>query len=155
MIGIGDKAPDLPLRTDEGTPISLQDFRGRGTAVFLLGRAFSPTVERLFEVLTRNINRFMTLDISPIAVLGETADILAQYRSHNDVPFLLMSDENLHLHMTLGRDKDNAPMVWLIDKDGVILDMLPILPPSELVAVVVDRAQRLIAPSRKPDLDTE
>jgi peroxiredoxin len=155
MIGIGDKAPDLPLRTDEGTPLSLHDFKGRGIAVFLLGATFTPTVERLFEVLTRNINRFMALDISPIAVLGETAENLEQYRNHNDVPFLLMSDDKLRLHAILGRNKDNAPMVWLIDKDNVILDMLPMLPPSELVAVAVDRAQRLITPSPKPDLDTE
>ena len=69
-----------------------------------------------------------------------------------DVPFLLMSDEKLRLHNALGREKQNAPMVWIVDKDGVVLDMLPMLPPSELVSVAVDRAARLtrsrgIAPS--------
>ncbi len=155
MIGIGDKAPALPLRTDEGTPLSLEDLKGRATAVFLLGKAFSPTVERLFEVLTRNINRFMVLDLSPVAVLGETVEHLEQYRNHNDVPFLLMSDEKLKLHAAFEHAGDNSPMVWLVDKDGIILDMLPMLPPSELVAVVADRAARLITPSPKSDSDMD
>jgi len=143
MIAIGDTIPELELRTDEGTPLSLQDLKGRGTAVFLLGPSFSPTVERLFEVLTRNVGRFLSLDISPVAVLGESVEQLAAYRSHNDVPFLLMSDEHLRLHRALGREKENAPMVWIVDKTGKVLDMLPMLPPSELVAVAVDRAARL------------
>jgi thioredoxin-dependent peroxiredoxin len=143
MIGIGDKVPDFQLRTDEGTPLSLPDLKGRGTAVFLLGTTFTPTVERLFEVLARNVERFLALDISPIAVLGESVDSLAGYRSHNDVPFLLISDDKLHLHGSLGHGKENAPMVWLIDKTGTVIDMLPMLPPSELISVAVDRAARL------------
>lgn len=143
MIGIGDKVPDMQLRTDEGTPLSLEDLKGRGTAVFLLGAAFSPTVERLFEVLTRNVGRFLALDISPVAVLGETVEHLTEYRHRNDVPFLMMSDEKLRLHAAFGNDKENAPMVWIVDKEGKILDMLPMLPPSELVSVAVDRAARL------------
>ena len=150
MIGIGDKVPDLQLRTDEGTPLSLQDLKGRGFAVFLLGATFTPTVERLFEVMTRNVGRFLALDISPVAVLGESVDNLANYRNRNDVPFLLLSDDKLQLHILLGNEKENAPMVWLADKDAQILDMLPMLPPSELVSVTVDRAARL---TRKNDAD--
>ena len=143
MIGIGDKVPDMQLRTDEGTPLSLQDLQGRGTAIFLLGASFTPTVERLFDVLTRNVGRFLAIDISPVAVLGENVEQLADYRGRNDVPFLLMSDESLRLHMALGHGKQNAPMVWIVDNGGSVLDMLPMLPPSELVSVAVDRAARL------------
>ena len=149
MIGIGDSVPDLQLRTDEGTPLSLLDLKGRGFTVFLLGAAFTPTVERLFEVMTRNIGRFLALDISPIAVLGESVDNLTDYRSRNDVPFLLLSDEQLQLHAVLGNEKENAPMVWLVNNEAKILDMLPMLPPSELISVTIDRAARL---TRKNDV---
>jgi peroxiredoxin Q/BCP len=142
MIGIGDQVPELELRTDEGTPLSLQDMRGRRMAIFFLGGTFSPTVERLFEVLSRNVGRFLSLDISPVAVLGETVENLATYRSHNDVPFLLISDEHQQFQKLLGAAGEKAPAVWIVNAKGVVLDMLPMLPPTELVSVAVDRGAR-------------
>ena len=91
MITIGDTVPEIKLRTDEGTPLSLADLKGRAFVLFMLGETFSPTVERLLNALSKNVNRFLTLDVSPIAVLGDTVENLADYRDHYEAPFLLMS----------------------------------------------------------------
>lgn len=142
MIQIGDKIPNIELRTDEGTPLSLTDLKGRALAVFLLGEAFSPTTERLIHVLSEYAETFLAEDVSPIPVSGQSARHLAQFREQNDVPFLLISDQNLLLHRTL-RDKDgNGVNVWLLDAEGVVIDTIPVLPPTELTRVVLERIRR-------------
>jgi peroxiredoxin len=144
MIVKGDKVPELTLRTDEGTPLSLTDLKGRSLAVFLLGETFSPTVERLFEVLTRNISRFLSLEVSPVVAIGESVESLATYRSEHDVPFLMMSDVANRLHQAMGNLGGSSPAVWLVNRDGTVLDVIPMLPPTELVSVAVERASRVM-----------
>ena len=145
MIGKGDKVPDCAMRTDEGTPLSLTDLKGRSLAVFMVGDSFSPTVERLFDVLTRNVSRFLSLDVSPVAVIGETVESLSTYRDRHDVPFLLVSDPMRILHDSMGSLGETAPAVWLINRESTVLDVIPMLPPTELVSVTVDRAARVMA----------
>lgn len=144
MIVKGDKVPDLTLRTDEGTPLALTDLKGRSLAVFLLGETFSPTVERVLDVLTRNISRFLSLEVSPVVAIGESVDSLATYRAEHDVPFLIISDERNRLHQAMGNLGGTSPAVWLVNKAGIILDVIPMLPPTELVSVAVERASRVM-----------
>ena len=144
MIGKGDKVPEYAMRTDEGTPLALTDLKGRSLAVFMLGETFSPTVERLFDVLSRNVSRFLSLDVSPVAIIGETVESLATYRDHHDVPFLLISDPANRLHDLMGTLGGGSPAVWLVSRDSTVVDVIPMLPPTELVSVAVDRATRVM-----------
>ncbi|MDJ0766194.1 MAG: redoxin domain-containing protein [Myxococcota bacterium] len=142
MIQIGETVPDMGVRTDEGTPLSLADLKGRAIAIFLLGESFSPTGERLLSVLADSADQFMAFDMSPIPILGETADSLADYREANDVPFLLISDKELRLHKHLRGDDGEGVGVWIVDTQGKIIDTIPVLPPTELTRVVLERIAR-------------
>jgi peroxiredoxin len=144
MIGKGDRVPDHAMRTDEGTPLALSDLKGRNLAVFMLGATFSPTVERLFDVLTRNVSRFLSVDVSPVAVIGETVESLATYRDQHDVPFLLISDTTQTVHDLMGSLGGGSPAVWLVNRESMVIDIIPMLPPTELVSVAVDRATRVM-----------
>lgn len=42
MLRVGDKAPDFRLKTDEGTTLSLADFRGRPVVLFFFPKANTP-----------------------------------------------------------------------------------------------------------------
>ena len=149
MITTGDTVPDIELRTDEGTPLSLADLKGRALCLFLLGSAFTPTVERLLDLISKNVSRFFSLNISPIAVLGESADHLGDHREEKDAPFILIADERFALHECFrGRD-DNLAAVWLVGEEGVVLDVVPMLPPTELLGVTLDRTSRALGVHRQ------
>ncbi len=143
MIRAGETIPDVELRSDEGTPIALPDFKGRGLVVFLLGDAFSPTVERLLRVLAENTKQFMEMNFSPIAALGEPASQLVKFRKQNDVPFLLVSDLSFALHTGLRGDDGEGVAAWIVSDESIVLDVVPTLPPTELVNVVLGRLEKL------------
>jgi peroxiredoxin len=144
MIAIGDKIPETKLRTDEGTPLALTDLKGRAFVLFVLGPSFTPTVERLLDELSKNVSRFLSLDVSPIALVGDTVENLADYRDHYDTPFLLISDEDLTLHSQLRGDDESLATAWIVDKEGTVVDIVPFLPPSELIAMTRERVTRSI-----------
>ena len=144
MLTIGDRIPDLKVRTDEGTPLTLNDLKGRAYVLFLLGDTFTPTVERLLDVLAKKVSRFLSLDISPIAVIGDSVENLADYREQSDAPFLLLSDDEMSLHRRLRGEDRNLAIAWIINKEGTVLDIMPHLPPTELISMTVDRASRAV-----------
>jgi thioredoxin-dependent peroxiredoxin len=42
MLKIGDKAPEFKLRSDTGTVVSLQDFKGQRVVLFFFPKADTP-----------------------------------------------------------------------------------------------------------------
>jgi thioredoxin-dependent peroxiredoxin len=42
MLKIGDKAPEFKLKSDTGTDVSLQDFKGRRVVLFFFPKADTP-----------------------------------------------------------------------------------------------------------------
>ena len=42
MLEIGDRAPDFKLKSDAGTEVSLQDFRGQRVVLFFFPKADTP-----------------------------------------------------------------------------------------------------------------
>jgi peroxiredoxin Q/BCP len=42
MLKIGDKAPDFKLKSDAGTDVSLQDFKGQRVVLFFFPKADTP-----------------------------------------------------------------------------------------------------------------
>ena len=158
MIKAGDKVPNIELRTDEGTPMALTDLRGRSFVLFMLGEMFSPTVERLLTVLAKDTPRFLTLDCSPIAAIGEPMGRLAAYRDQHRVPFVMISDAGHRLHQQMNGDQREAAGAWIVDRTGTVVDVVPILPPSELVRLALIGVNRTLTNQRgttpSSELDT-
>jgi thioredoxin-dependent peroxiredoxin len=42
MLKIGQKAPDFTLKTDTGSEVSLQDFKGQRVVIFFFPKANTP-----------------------------------------------------------------------------------------------------------------
>ena len=42
MLKIGDKAPEFKLRSDTGSDVSLQDFKGKRVVLFFFPKADTP-----------------------------------------------------------------------------------------------------------------
>jgi peroxiredoxin len=154
MIPIGSKAPTVELRTDESTLLCLDDFRGRTLALFLLGPRFSGLGERTLALLCETAEKFLALECSPVVLIGESAEALAEYRSVNDMPFLLLSDEDLKLHRIIGGEREQRIGACLIDSSGAVAELVPVLPPSELVRLTLDRVARSCPPQSGSSRDS-
>jgi peroxiredoxin Q/BCP len=42
MLKVGDKAPEFKLKSDNGTDVSLQDFKGQRVVLFFFPKADTP-----------------------------------------------------------------------------------------------------------------
>ena len=142
MITIGDPVPDMALRTDEGTPLALPDLNGRAFALFLLGPTLQPNAEMLLGEIADTTERFLSMEVSPIAVIGESVERLAEYRKRHDPPFLLLSDGEMVMHRRFRSGDEDPATAWIVDRQGRVVDIIPSLPSSELVHLAVSRAAR-------------
>jgi peroxiredoxin Q/BCP len=136
--GIGDPAPVVEGRTDEGTPISLADFKGRALAVFLLGRALDRAAKGFLRRLAERTPEFLAAECSPLAVSAEPAAALAVARDAERLPFLLISDTELGIHRALGGGVPAGPAgAWLFDDRGAVVAAVPALGPAETIAAAL------------------
>lgn len=142
MITIGDRVPDTALRTDEGTPLELPDLNGRAFALFLLGPTLHPNAEILLGEIADATERFLSLEVSPVAVCGESVESLAEYRKRHDPPFLLLSDGEMAMHRRFRSGDEDPATAWIVDKQGRVIDVIPSLPFGELVYLAVSRAAK-------------
>ncbi len=145
MIALGSPIPSLELRTDESTPLSLRDLKGRSLALFLLGEGFTPTAERLLDVLSQNAGQFLSRDYSPVAIIAEDVEALSAFRHKQDVPFILLSDAGCRLQRTITGDENSSVGACLIDERSTVVEILPLLPPTELVRMIIERISRVRA----------
>jgi peroxiredoxin Q/BCP len=137
-LGPGGAAPVVEGRTDEGTPISLADFKGRALAVFLLGRGIDRAARALLRAIAAAAPELLRAEHSPVAVSAEPAAMLAELRDTEALPFLLISDTELGIHRALAGEVRRGPGgAWLVDKDGIVAAVIPPRKDKELIAAVL------------------
>jgi peroxiredoxin len=145
-LGIGDQAPTCEGRTDEGTPISLADFKGRSLAVFLLGRALNRATRTFLSQLAKRTPELLAAECSPLAISAEPAEMLAELRDASALPFLLISDTELGIHRALAGSVPPGPSgAWLFDGDGALVASVPALGAKEQIAAVLAALARVRA----------
>jgi peroxiredoxin len=142
MIRVGDRIPETELRTDEGTPLALSDLEGRALAIFLTGEGDAGATGRLLDALGESTGRFWRKETSPVVLLVESVEDLSRLRRKRDLPFLLVSDPDGTLHTALrGGDGERVAAI-LVDPSGSVRDIIPALPPVELVRMTLARMSR-------------
>jgi peroxiredoxin len=139
LIRVGSKVPEVEVRTDEDTPLSLCDLKGRAFAAFLVGE-MTPESEMILSSLSEATPRFLALDVSPVAVVAAPVNRLEEFRARLDVPYLMLSDSGFSLHDRLrGRDGKGLG-VWIVDEKGFVVETVPALPPAEIVSHALAKA---------------
>ena len=92
MLKVGQKAPDFTLTSDEGTEVSLKDFKGKRVLLYFYPRASTPgcTIEACeFRELRPKFEKKGTV------ILGVSADpvnALQRFKTRQKLNFLLLSD---------------------------------------------------------------
>jgi peroxiredoxin Q/BCP len=92
QLSAGDPAPHFTLPNADGSPVSLQDFRGRRVIIYFYPAAMTPGCTKEACDFRDNLSE---LDGAGVTVLGISPDPvakLAEFRAEQDLTFPLLSD---------------------------------------------------------------
>ena len=132
MLKIGDAAPDFALVNQDGETVRLSDYRGRKVVIFAFPKAGTLGCN---NQACEFRDEFPTLESHNAVVLGVSADSpseLLTWKLNKKLPYDLLSDKDhtmLQAYGAWGMDIGlfKLPVitrsVWVIDENGIIIDM--------------------------------
>lgn len=92
MLKIGTLAPDFTLTADDGTEVSLSDFRGQKVVLYFYPKADTPGCTKQ-ACAVRDV--YPQIEAGGSVVIGispDPPDKLIKFRAKYDLPFILLSD---------------------------------------------------------------
>jgi peroxiredoxin Q/BCP len=92
MLNVGDRAPEFTLTADDGTQVSLSDFRGQKVVVYFYPKADTSGCTKQ-ACAVRDV--YANIETQGAVVLGISPDpppALVKFRAKYDLPFPLLSD---------------------------------------------------------------
>jgi peroxiredoxin Q/BCP len=92
MPEVGDLAPGFTLTADDGTEVSLSDFRGRKVVLYFYPKADTPGCTKQACAIR---DAYSSIEAEDAVVIGISPDLppaLVKFREKYDLPFVLLSD---------------------------------------------------------------
>jgi peroxiredoxin Q/BCP len=92
MLNVGDKAPEFTLTADDGTQVSLSDYRGQKVVIYFYPKADTPGCTKQ-ACAVRDV--YENVETQGAVVLGISPDLpaaLVKFKAKYDLPFPLLSD---------------------------------------------------------------
>ena len=127
---IGDKAPDFKSKDQDGTIISLNDYKGKKLVLFFYPKASTPgcTIEGCN--LRDNYERFKALGYDILGVSADSEKRQTNFRNKYKFPYPLLADEDKSVinafevwgpKKFMGREYDGIHRTtFVIDENGTI-----------------------------------
>ncbi|HZD04007.1 MAG TPA: thioredoxin-dependent thiol peroxidase [Longimicrobiales bacterium] len=94
MVQRGDRAPDFTLPADDGSEVSLSDFRGRTLVLYFYPRDDTPGCTRQACDLRDGMPRLRTLDAAVVGVSPDSPASHRRFKAKFDLNFPLLADED-------------------------------------------------------------
>ena len=93
MLQVGDRAPDIELRTDAGEPFRLKDLKGKRVVLYFYPRADTPgcTIEAC--EFRDHLQQFARKGAAVVGVSPDKPAAQAKFKTKYDLPFTLLADE--------------------------------------------------------------
>ena len=133
MLNVGDKAPEFTLTADDGTPVSLADYRGQKLVIYFYPKADTPGCTKQ-ACAVRDV--YGNIEIQGAAVIGISPDMppaLVKFREKYDLPFVLLSDPDHKVAEAYGAwgEKTRAGKIsegiirshFAVDKEGALVEL--------------------------------
>ncbi len=95
MLLSGIKAPEFILPNENGELISLKDFLGKKVVLYFYPKDSTPGCTQQALGYKNNYNEYLDKDIVVIGISKDSVKSHKNYKTKNDLPFILLSDENL------------------------------------------------------------
>ena len=102
MVGVGDKAPDFELTSDQGESVSLSDFRGQKVVVYFYPKADTSGCTQQACALRDVYPQIQAADGIVIGISPDDLQALVKFREKYDLPFILLSDPDHQVAQAYG-----------------------------------------------------
>lgn len=93
MLDEGDSAPTFVLPDQDGTAVSIGDYRGQQVVVYFYPRANTDGCTTEAKGFRDEWERFEARDVAILAISDDPVDDLKAFEEAHDLPFPLLSDE--------------------------------------------------------------
>src|ERR1700728_41583 len=123
----GAAAPDFTLYSQEGTPVSLHEYRGKWVVLYFYPKDFTSGCTTEAHNFQRDLAQYQQKDAVILGVSADTTDSHQKFCAKEGLNFKLLSDtdhkvsEEYGSIMNLGVKKLSARHTFLINPDGVIV----------------------------------
>jgi len=98
----GDKAPNFTGQLEDGTTVSLSDFKGKKLVIFFYPRDNSPTCTTEVCNFRDNYSKLKKLGFEILGVSPDSAKKHQNFIDKFELPFSLLVDSDLHIANAFG-----------------------------------------------------
>ena len=102
MLETGMKAPDFSLPDKDGNTIRLSDFQGKKVVLYFYPKDNTPGCTRQACAFAASYEQFKARDIVVIGISKDSAASHLKFAQKYDLPFILLSDPELHAMQAYG-----------------------------------------------------
>ena len=123
---VGTAAPDFKLTTNEGTPASLADFKGKWVVLYFYPKDFTAGCTLEAKNFQRDLEKYQKLNAVILGVSIDTAESHKEFCAKEGLAFKLLSDPDAKVSTTYGSlmeyegKKYSARNTFIIDPQSKI-----------------------------------
>jgi peroxiredoxin Q/BCP len=123
-IKVGDTAPNFTLPSQNGSPVSLTDFRGKPVVLYFYPKDDTPgcTVESC--AFRDQYEVFKSAGAEVIGISGDSPESHQKFATKHQLPFTLLSDKGNKVRKQYGATAAfglfPGRVTYVIDQDGVV-----------------------------------
>ena len=90
---IGDRAPDIELRTDSGAPFRLSDLKGKRVVLYFYPKANTPGCTTEACEFRNDLKQFTKKGAVVVGISPDKPSAQASFKEKYELPFTLLADE--------------------------------------------------------------
>ena len=148
MLEAGIKAPEFTLPDKNGTPVSLQDFRGKKVVLYFYPKDNTPGCTRQACAFAGAYREFEDLNTVILGVSKDSQTSHQKFAEKYTLPFILLSDPELAAIQAYDVWKEKklygkismgvVRTTYLIDEKGIIEKVFPKVKPDTNAAELLE-----------------
>ena len=149
MLKIGDLAPDFTLTDKDGDAVSLSDFRGKKVVLYFYPKDNTPGCTRQACAFAGAYAEFQKRGVEVIGISRDSVASHVKFAEKFGLPFVLLSDPDRIAIEAYGvwQEKKMCGKVsmgvvrttYLIDEQGVIIDVMPRVKPDTNAQEILEK----------------
>jgi peroxiredoxin Q/BCP len=127
----GLPAPDFTAKANDGSSVTLSNFRGKNVVLYFYTKNLSPGCRAETFAFRDSYGKFASADTELIGISVDSVESHVDFGSRHRIPFKLLSDQDRsisRLYGVLGYGGYFAKRTtFIIDKQGVIRKIFPVI----------------------------
>lgn len=140
MLEVGTKAPDFTLIDQQGKPVSLSSFLGKGVVLYFYPKDNTPGCTRQACAFAGAYHEFEERGVVVIGISKDSISSHQKFADKHNLPFILLSDPDLVAIKAYGVWQEKtlfgrlglgvARVTYIIGEDGLIKHVMPKVKPD-------------------------